>query len=92
MTRPLHENAPHGERSGRKEMTTSFPLPGLARNAQVRLVNKCGRLECLVRLSLACESRSRELPKFVIHFWQQLARRGRPAGIARVGCHRAPSL
>jgi hypothetical protein len=71
---PFHENASHGQGGRRKEMTAPLPLSGLARHAQVGLVDEGSGLQCLMRLSLAGEPRPGELPQFVIHFWQELAR------------------
>jgi hemoglobin-like flavoprotein len=87
MARPLHENAPHCHGGRRKEMTALLPLSGLARHAKVGFMDDGSRLEGLIRLSLASEPRPRELPQFVIHFWQQLARGGRFVGWPGARCH-----
>jgi hemoglobin-like flavoprotein len=92
MARPLHENAPHCQGGRRKEMTAPLPLSGLARHAKVGLVDEGSRLQGLIRLSLASEPRPGELPQFVIHFWQQLARRGRSVGMTSAGCHGGSSM
>ena len=58
----------------------------VAGNAKIRFVNERGRLQRLIRLALAREAGSRELPQFVIDFRQQLARSARAA--VRVGVRR----
>ena len=76
----LHEDAPHRQRGRGKEVAAAIPLcAAIARDAQIRFVDERGRLQCLMRLSLAGEPGPRELPQFVIHFRQQLA--GGAAGL-----------
>jgi hypothetical protein len=58
-------------------MSATIPalLAAVACHAEIRLVNERGRLQGLMRLPLARETRPREFAQFVIDFGQQVARR-----------------
>ena len=88
MARALDENAAHGERRGGEEVAAPFPalVLSIAGDSKIRFVHEGGRLQRLIRLSLAPQAGSREFPQFVIDFRQHLVR-GAGAAV-RVGVRR----
>src|SRR5215470_7750803 len=87
MTGTLHQNAPHRQRGGGKEVPPPIPLAWLARDAQVGFVDESGRLKRLIRVALPGKPGPRELSQFVIDFRHELAGRTRTVRILRSGGH-----
>ena len=92
VTSALDQDAPHGQRRGGEEVPASIPLPRLLGHAKVGFVDERRGLECLVRLPLAGQPRSRQLPKFVIDFGNERAGASGAVGIARSGGHKSEPL